>query len=229
MIFDFMQIVKLFSGVFTLTYLFLSLLTSVFGFAYWLRNRHKRIFWMLSVYSFMSFAQISSSSFPSLTPFYLLRNYFPVFELFIFTIFFKSEMNTKWIRKYFPVSFTAFCIYYLILSIGNKDLKIFPLGATYTIENLLLILPIIYYYKETFEFTSEVILSTNPSFWIATGISILVFCSLPITFFEMTNDDQINETWQTVMDKLNIFIYIVMDILFIYAFSCKIKTLESQL
>ena len=160
-----MDTANLIPSIFDTTLLVVTTVALLLGLKYIFNNKDRSGLMIFPIYSFISIVQlrISISSHPNL--FFTVRNWFPLLELLIFFIFFRSVLSTKWVKMLLPFLFLIFLSDCIVLSIDSPNPEKFNLGNAYTVESLLLILPAAFYFKETF---NRVCVSQIKFLWIWT-------------------------------------------------------------
>jgi len=197
----------------------------IYGSIFCIRNKDRKVFSVFPFYSLSSLIQLTVSWLHIHSLFLAVRNWFPFLELFAFLFFFNSILSTKWVKKSLPILLIFFLLDNIILNISTKNADLIELGHLYSIENFLLLLPSIVYFREKFQSKSETILPTDASFWIATGILLLAISSMPISIFLWMNQKRLDESWQEVFAPILLVPYIIMNFLFIKGFTCKLSTI----
>ena len=212
--------------IFGWTLFFVTTAALIFGLKYSIKHKHRSVLKVFPFYSLFSIVELTISAFNIPNLFFIIRNWFPLLELLVFFIFFNSVLSTKWVKMLLPFLFLIFLSDCIVLSIDSPNPEKFNLGNAYTVESLLLILPAAFYFKETFQSRSDVILSTDTSFWLTTGISVFALSSIPLSSFQWVFSSQMNEKWLLILVPVIALPYIIMNILFIKGFTCKMKILQ---
>lgn len=109
-------------------------------------------------------------------------------ELFVFLHFFTRVLENQILKRWIIGLSIAFVIYYFTeLFLDNlfaRSVSEAAQSRVYTIESLILLIPCIGYFYELFKRTTVASLKDEPSFWIVSGLSFFVTCTLPYSLME---------------------------------------------
>jgi len=174
-------------------WLFLTFLGLIVSFR---KGKNSKNFKPLTIY-FLShlilnlIAVIDLASKPRFDPF--LRLFFSYFDLAVtiieITVFtqiirgFVITKSKKIILKATPLTFICCILVALVINKNGFKLDQIFLQRCFTLQALFLILACILYYIELFKLQPVFQLFDQPSFWIITGLSFFMICTLPFSIF----------------------------------------------
>ena len=147
-------------------------------------------------------------------------------ELVVFVHFFTIVIENKLFKKVSYSLVLFFTIYYLIeLYLDKRFIRSISettQARVYTIESLILLLPCFFYFYELFKKPPILNLRQEPSFWIASGLSFFVTCTLPYSLLE----NYLRQNYLYLMTALySVFyiFYILLFLMIIKAYTCRQK------
>jgi hypothetical protein len=154
----------------------------------------------------------------------ILYNLFAVFTICFYLFVIREIIHEKKVKK---VIFWALVIY-PILTICNIFLlqKITSLlSISISLGCLLIVAFCIYYFFELFQQAKAVNLTTQPSFWICSGLLFYYSCTFPFNFINLLNKPSpaIVNNLVKLSNILDAFLYLSFTI----AFLCRIKIRRS--
>ena len=147
-------------------------------------------------------------------------------EFLVFIRFFRSEIKHVIARKILQLLTVGFVAYFFFELVNDnffyKSISEQTQARVYTVESLILVLPCAFYFIEMFKDPMKSKLSEEPGFWIASGLSFFVLCTLPFSLAE--NFLRKNHP-QTMLQMYSIFyvFYILLTLLIIRAYLCRRK------
>jgi hypothetical protein len=150
-----------------------------------------------------------------------LYNFFTVFEFFFYLYIISLIINNRKAKKIIRIT----TILYVLVAVSNilfiQKMKTFH-TITYSLGCLLIVVFCIYYFLELFRGSKSVKLSSNPAFWICSGLLFFYCCGFPL--YALINywsdiSKLVVRNFGEIITILNIFLYT----LFTVAFLC-IKT-----
>jgi hypothetical protein len=205
-----------------------TLCSVVVGFIFCFRKGKPLHIKLFPIYSLISIIQMLSAYTIGKTAASYIMNFFPLFEFGIFAFFFVQVLKTTRIKIIVLLSGIILALDFLGISITADSFTAINIGNVYLLESALLLVPCIMYFKELFTAKSTVILSTDPTFWIATGILILSACSIPVSLFFYLKNLEINQdpSLDNSLRRIYFFLYAIMCALFVKSFLCRTRTLE---
>jgi hypothetical protein len=112
---------------------------------------------------------------------------FTLFEFYIFVSFFKKILESSVDRKILKCIFWCFSVigitilFHDIVSYGYPE-KV-NLHFLFIVQAISLLVPCTLYYIHLFNNEPTLNLLNEPSFWIVTGLSFFMVCTLPYSFF----------------------------------------------
>ena len=112
---------------------------------------------------------------------------FTFFEYFVFRFFFKSVFKSLKNQIVLTLISYIFVTLFLVLYINDillvKTLRIQTIQNLFSIQAVSLLIPCVLYYIEIFKKTPSFNLTNEPSFWVVTGLSFFMLCTLPYSIF----------------------------------------------
>jgi hypothetical protein len=112
---------------------------------------------------------------------------FTLFEFYIFVSFFENILDSSSDQKILKFIFWAFSIIGFSILIHDIIKYGYPaklnLHFLFIVQAVSLIIPCILYYIRLFNADPTLNLLNEPSFWIVTGLSFFMVCTLPYSFF----------------------------------------------
>jgi hypothetical protein len=155
---------------------------------------------------------------------HFLDHIFTLVELLVFADFFKkiiiNEKKQKLIQLV-TILFTIFFTCSFILGIEEfRDIKHTSINTVYTVEGIILIFFCSLYYHQLFSELPILKLTTEPSFWISTGLFFFTCCTLPYSLVE----NYLVRNYELVgINFFSIFLifYSLLFIMIIKAYLCK--------
>lgn len=150
-------------------------------------------------------------------------HFFTLVEMMVFSHFFYHILKNLLIRRIILLMVILFIVYFLLfllLSISNHGLESEMVQQAYTVENLLLAIPCVCYFIELFKKNLTLSLKKEPAFWIVTGLSFFLACTLPLSLVEpylMKN----NHVLWTKVYPLHYIFYILFFLLVLKAYLIK--------
>jgi hypothetical protein len=118
----------------------------------------------------------------------------------------------------------AFCMAFFFFFFFVQAIKhnlMFPTGRGLLLQNISLIIPCLVYYNDIFSAFSIPNLSKEPSFWIVTGVMFYLIITTPLLFFPFQGKSS-SDTYGTLYFSSNGTAYILMYLLLIKAYTCRI-------
>jgi hypothetical protein len=144
-------------------------------------------------------------------------NIFTLIEFLTFSLLILSIVSTG--RKAIVACILFFLYYFFQIAIKrNFD---FPNNAALMLQNLSLIIPCLIYYNDIFSAFTIPNLSKEPSFWIVTGIMFYSIITTPLQFFFFYGRS-LSDGYGILYTSSNGTAYILMYLLFIKAYTCRI-------
>lgn len=149
---------------------------------------------------------------------------FTILEYFIFSIYFNRiffSLKDRRINLIISIVFLIIAIAILIF-----DLMRFAMLRTQAIQNLFsvqalcLLVPCCLYYMQLFKRNIEVNLINESSFWVITGLSFFMLCTLPFSLI-MTHIMNSNPALFFNLFSIFLIFYILLFSMIIRAFFCK--------
>ena len=149
---------------------------------------------------------------------------FTLFEFYIFVSFFKTILESQFHRNI--LNSIVYCFTIIGSAILIKDIVFygFPqkinIHLLFIIQALSLLIPCVLYYTNLFKGEPTLNLLNEPSFWIVTGLSFFMICTLPYSFFidYLLKTDFI--VYRHLFSIFHIF-YILLFIMIIRAHLCR--------
>lgn len=147
-------------------------------------------------------------------------------ELLVFVHFFNLTIKNKKFKKALLGLAVIFFFYYLIELYFDKrfirSISETTQSRVYTIESLILLIPCFVYFLELFRKPLIVNLRQEPSFWIVSGLSFFVTCTLPYSLLENYLRKNYLYLMTTLYSVFYIF-YILLVLMIIKAYTCNPK------
>ena len=218
--------IRLFYNIVQHSIQFLSLIYSVI---YWKEIKMSNLK-LFPLYIAISFLICLSWYFRNLNlPGIAAQNIFIIFESLIIYDFYIRIFNGKHNRQILVFLFIIFLILFIVISaqvyktqnMYNNFFLLFRhrvLTEVFVIQSIIIVLPVLFYYKSLFNPPFIRDLRKNPIFLVNTGI---LFCfTITIPLFALTNVFmQYNRDLFVYLFMINSFSYIIMHLFFIKAFS----------
>lgn len=149
---------------------------------------------------------------------------FTLVELLIFSIFFYNILNNTILKKLIQVITLAFILFAIVSILTNKyfyyAISQQARNRIYTIEAIVLIFYCVFYYIGLFKKSIYPDLINEPSFWIVTGISFFMICTLPYSLMEIYLLKNFKLIGYQLYSIFYVF-YILLFIMIIKGFYCK--------
>jgi len=151
-----------------------------------------------------------------------LYNLYTPFELFMFAWFLLRIIQSPLIKKLLILSLMLFSLFFIIYSVRTDIGKNMNLIAI-VLENVILIIPCLTWYRELFTRSEPVNLYREPAFWLVTGI---FFYLATVTPFYLASiyliGHRLRGLFQAFSSINNISLMITY-MLFIKGFTCRIR------
>ena len=150
--------------------------------------------------------------------------FFTLAELIIFSDFFYKILISSISKKTIKIFTRLFIVFSLISVITNVHFYNMISQNTrnriYTTEAIILIIFCIFYYFEIFKHSVYPNLINEPSFWIVTGLSFFMICTLPYSLMEIYLLKNFKSIGFQLYTIFYVF-YILLFLMIITAFACK--------
>ena len=144
---------------------------------------------------------------------------FMLFEITIFFIYIKNNINNVKLKMTIKTLFISFLILVFCIGINYSSLCYRSNSWLPVIESLFLIIPCFFYFFELF-ISHKIILKNHSSFWVVTGILFYNCCSIPIYLLSEYILKNMPSYFNIVF-SLNYILYTILFLLFIKAYLCK--------
>jgi hypothetical protein len=112
---------------------------------------------------------------------------FTLFEFYIFVSFFKTILGSSVDQKILKWIFWCFSVIGITILIHDVISYGYPekvnLHSLFIVQAISLLVPCTLYYIHLFKDEPTLNLLNEPSFWIVTGLSFFMVCTLPYSFF----------------------------------------------
>lgn len=144
---------------------------------------------------------------------------FTVFELFYFTIFLATLIDSKKIRRimlYIDIVFLLTLIS-IIKFIGM------PIYGVIILESCIILVPCLIYFRRIFSQKVITDLSSEPSFWMVTGIAFYFFLEIPTLSFSIYFIDIHRRDLFSAVYSVNNYSQLISFVLYVKAMTCKVK------
>lgn len=153
---------------------------------------------------------------------YQLRHYtdysFTITEFVLLIYYFYIRNNHSRQKKLFLYLTASFLITAIVLSYQLPNgLAVVRL---YTTQVFLLLIPCFFYFKNLFKNTTIIDISNEPSFWISTGITFFLLCTMILSLIESFLLHQKPHILAKLYPIYYVF-YILMFFMFFRAYLCK--------
>ncbi len=149
-----------------------------------------------------------------------LYNFFTAFEFCFYLFILRLIIDTKNVKTI--IAYSLF-IYLFISSINILFIQTNGFHSiTYSIGCLLIVIFCIYYFFELFRRSTSINLTSEPAFWICSGLLFFYCCSLPlvgaVNFLSQIPLILLNNM-QRILNVMNVLLYT----LFTIAFLCRLR------
>lgn len=154
--------------------------------------------------------------------FFLLDFSITIIELVVFTVLiriFILNEKMKIVLRYLPIIFFTFLIATFIIKANFNFSQPF-IQQVFTIQAFFLIIPCIFYYIDLFNREPSLELLNEPSFWIVTGLSFFMVCTLPFSIF---GEYIMRSNYKLYLELFSIFniFYCLLFVMIIRSYLCK--------
>jgi len=146
------------------------------------------VFFILLTTSSYIRTSLETTPYISIMPFRVIisQEYFvALLEYFVFSIFIMKILYTSHFKRIVQASIAvttiAFTLGYIFTFNVSSHAKYVMLHYLYLVESALLLLGVVFYYIELFKFSPQSNLLKNPQFWVTSGLTFYLLCTLPIT------------------------------------------------
>jgi hypothetical protein len=149
---------------------------------------------------------------------------FTMFEFFVFYVYL-SKMLKGFLNSY-PLKLLSFVYAFISLVIllnaltKSEDVLYEALQNAYIIQATCLLFLCVLYFLKIFNSRPTLDLFNEPSFWIITGLTFCMLCTLPLTFL-LNNIHTRNYLLYSHLFSIFYFFYIILFIMIIRASLCK--------
>lgn len=147
-------------------------------------------------------------------------------ELLVFVHFFTLIIESPKFRKVLITITILFVLYYFVELYFDKrfsrSISETTQSRVYTIESLILLIPCFVYFYELFKKPPTLNLRQEPAFWIVSGLSFFVTCTLPYSLLENYLRKNYLYLMTTLYSVFYIF-YILLLLMIIKAYTCNPK------
>lgn len=144
-------------------------------------------------------------------------------ELLIFVHFFTFVIESQRFKNILIIITALFVFYYFVELYFDKrfsrSISETTQSRVYTIESLILLIPCFVYFYELFKRPPTLNLKQEPSFWIVSGLSFFVTCTLPYSLLENYLRENYLYLMTTLYSVFYIF-YILLLLMIIKAYTC---------
>lgn len=144
-------------------------------------------------------------------------------ELLIFVHFFMFAIESQRFKNILIIITALFVFYYFVELYFDKrfsrSISETTQSRVYTIESLILLIPCFVYFYELFKRPPTLNLKQEPSFWIVSGLSFFVTCTLPYSLLENYLRENYLYLMTTLYSVFYIF-YILLLLMIIKAYTC---------
>lgn len=147
-------------------------------------------------------------------------------ELLVFVHFFSQIIESRLFKKTLFIISALFIAYYFVELLldrrFSRSISETTQSRVYTIESLILLLPCIAYFYQLFKNPPLLKLRQEPAFWVVSGLSFFVTCTLPYSLLE--NHLRRNYLYlMTTLYSVFYLFYILLVLMIIKAYSCNPK------
>lgn len=142
---------------------------------------------------------------------------FTIFEYFVFTFYLRNMIN----KKLLMLSIAFFSCSVIIIFIGSFLLNKFMFNSSiFSSQAIALLIICFSYYYKIYKFPIDNKLSDEPSFWIVTGLTIFMACTLP---YSLISDQFYIHNWKLHVNIFSLFFvfYILLYVMIIKAYLCQ--------
>lgn len=159
---------------------------------------------------------------------YQLRHYtdytFTITEFILLIYYFYTHNNNSGQKKIFFYLAALFLITAIVLSAQlPSGLAVVRL---YTTQVFLLLIPCFFYFRNLFKNTAVIDISNEPTFWISTGITFFLVCTMILSVIESFFLFQKPHILAKLYPIYYVF-YILMFFMFFRAYLCKTFTIKT--
>jgi len=151
-----------------------------------------------------------------------IYNLYTPFELFIFAWFLLRIIRSAMIKRLVIGLLTLYCLFFIIYSV-RLDIRKNSNMISIILENVIIIIPCLTWYRELFTRSEPVNLYREPAFWLVTGI---FFYLATVTPFYVASiyliSHRLRGLFETFSSINNISLMITY-MLFIKGFTCRIR------
>ncbi len=147
---------------------------------------------------------------------YFIYNFFTIVEFCFYMFFITKVISNAKAKKIIMIG----SLIYALISISNilffQGMKTFH-TVTYSLGCLVIVAVCIYYFFELFRSPKSIKISTDPAFWICSGLLFFYCCGFPLYAFLnfWGHVKLVRENFQDLITILNIFLYSLFTIAFL--------------
>lgn len=149
---------------------------------------------------------------------------FTIIEFFIFVIFFKiiflKPLQLKLLIVITYVFLSLVCGLIIIDYVTFSKLSIKTLQSIFTIQAVCVIIPCVLYYLDIYRSQPDIILTNDQRFWIVTGITFFMVCTLPFSIF-INYLNELNIVYYKYLYSIFYIFYVLLFTMIIRSFLCK--------
>jgi hypothetical protein len=190
-------------------------------------------------YYFLGYAILRLNTFVCLIFFHNIQFKMTVYADFAFTIFesllFLNFFKTVFVQPKILIAIALLQLLFLSLSIFLliSDVSLFHTIQVNTLQNLyvyqsiLLLIPCSLYFTKIFLRMPRIVLQETPAFWITSGLSLFIVCTLPLSLILNYLEQTDPWTYSMLYSIFNIF-YCFLFVIITRAFFCSPSAEDSQ-
>lgn len=151
----------------------------------------------------------------------VLYNLYTPFELFIFAWFVLRIIQSTSIKRLVIGLLMLYCLFFIIYSV-RSDIGRNSNFISIILENVIIIIPCLTWYRELFTRNEPVNLYKEPAFWLVTGIFFYLATVTPFYVASIYLISQNLHRLYETFSSINNFSLIITYMLFIKGFTCRI-------